>query len=137
MDRKDTPSRILSIVGTVMVWIPIFAPVVFGFASLVMDGIYRFDYLMPAELGILAFIGGALLLWGAIRAKSRQAIIAWGLGIAVGSIAILNVFGDVAPGSWKWALAVGLLITYSAAIVATGVGGVLLWRYLSREQPLQ
>ena len=133
MEKKDTLSKILAIVGTVLVWIPILAPVVFGFVSLGMDGIYRFDYLMPAELGILAFVGGALLLWGAIRAKSRQGIIAWGLGIAAGSIAVLMAFGDVEPGSLEWAIVVGLLIAYSLAIVVMGVGGVLLWRDLFKK----
>jgi hypothetical protein len=133
MEKKDTLSKILAIVGTVLVWIPILAPVVFGFVSLGMDGIYRFDYLMPAELGILAFVGGALLLWGAIRAKSRQGIVAWGLGIAAGSIFILNAFGDVEPGSLRWAIAIGLLTTYSLAIVVMGVGGILLWRDLFKK----
>ncbi len=129
MEKKDTLSKILAMVGTVLVWIPILAPVIFGFVSLVMDGIYRFDYLMPAELGILAFLGGALLLWGAIRAKSQQGIVAWGLGIAAGSIIILNAFGDLGPDS----LMLGLLITYSLAIVVMGVGGILLWRELSKK----
>lgn len=133
MGKKNTLSKILSIVGTVLVWIPILAPVIFGFVSLIMDGIYRFDYLMPAELGILAFVGGALLLWGAIRAKSRKGIIAWALGIAAGSIFIMNTFGDVEPGSLRWAIVVGLLITYSLAIVLMGVGGILLWRDLFKK----
>jgi RsiW-degrading membrane proteinase PrsW (M82 family) len=98
-----------------------------------MDGIYRIDYLMPAELGILVFVGGALLLWAAIRAKSRQGIITWGLGIAAVSIVILNSFGDVVPGSLEWAIVVGLLIAYSLAIVVMGVGGVLLWRVLFKK----
>jgi hypothetical protein len=133
MEKKDTLSKILAIVGTVLVWIPILAPVVFVFVSLGMDGIYRFDYLMPAELGILVFVGGALLLWAAIRAKSQRGIIAWGLGIAAGSIAVLMAFGDVEPGSLEWAIVVGLLIAYSLAIVVMGVGGVLLWRDLFKK----
>lgn len=133
MEKKDTLSKILAIVGTVLVWIPILAPVVFGFVSLGMDGIYRFDYLMPAELGILAFVGGVLLLWAAIRAKARRGIIAWGLGIAAGSMAVLMAFGDVQPGSLEWAIVVGLLIAYSLAIVVMGVGGVLLWRDLFKK----
>ena len=133
MEKKDTLSKILAIVGTVLVWIPILAPVVFGFVSLGMDGIYRFDYLMPAELGIFAFVGGAMLLWVAIRAKSRQGIIAWGLGIAAGTIAVLMTFGDVEPGSLEWAIVVGLLIAYSLVIVVMGVGGILLWRDLLKR----
>jgi len=133
MEKKATLSKILAIVGTVLVWIPIVAPVVFGFVSLGMDGIYRFDYLMPAELGILAFVGGALLLWAAIRARSRQGITAWGLGIAAGSIAVLMAFGDVEPGSFEWAIVIGLLSTYSLAIVVMGIGGVWLCRDLFKK----
>lgn len=133
METKGTLSKILAIVGTVLVWFPILAPVVLGFISLVADGIYRLDYLMPAELGILVFVGGALLLWGAIRTRLRRGIIAWGFGLAAGSIAILISFGDVEPGSLEWAIAVGLLITYTLAIVVMGVGGILLWRDLFKK----
>ena len=133
MEKKDTLSKILAIIGTVLIWIPILAPVVFGFVSLGMDGIYRFDYLMPAELGIVVFVGGALLLWAALRAKSRRGIIAWGIGIAAGSITVLNAIGDVESGSLELAIVVGLLIAYSLAIVAMGVGGVLLWMDLFKK----
>ena len=133
METKGTLSKILAIVGTVLVWFPILAPVVLGFISLVADGIYRLDYLMPAELGILVFVGGALLLWDAIRTRLRRGIIAWGFGLAAGSIAILISFGDVEPGSLEWAIAVGLLITYTLAIVVMGVGGILLWRNLFKK----
>ena len=128
MEKKDTFSKILAILGTVLVWIPVIAPVVFGFVSLGMDGVYRFDYLMPAELGILAFVGGALLFWAALRAKLQRGIVAWGLGIAAGSIAILMSLGDVEPGSLEWAIVIGLLIAYSLSIVVMGIGGILLWR---------
>ena len=133
METKGTLSKILAIVGTVLVWFPILAPVVLGFISLVADGIYRLDYLMPAELGILVFVGGALLLWGAIRTRLRRGIIAWGFSLAAGSIAILISFGDVELGSLEWAIAVGLLITYTLAIVVMGVGGILLWRDLFKK----
>ena len=72
MEKRDTLSKILAIIGTVLVWIPILAPVALGFISLGMDGFYRLDYLMPAELGILVFVGGALLLWAAIRSRKRH-----------------------------------------------------------------
>ena len=130
MEKKDVLSKIFVIVGTVLVWFPILAPVVLGFVSLGMDGIYRFDYLMPAELGIFVFAGGVLLIWGAIRTRIRQRIIAWGLGLAAGSIAVLMAFGDVEPGSLEWGIVVGLLATYSMAIVGMGIGGLLLWKDL-------
>ena len=133
MEKKDTLSKILAIVGTVLVWFPILAPLVLGFISLGMDGVYRLDYLMPAELGILVFAGGALLIWGALRTGLRQRIILWGFGLAAASIAILMALGDVMPGSLEWAIAIGLLITYSLSIMIMGVGGILLWRDVSKQ----
>ena len=133
MEKKDRLSKILAVVGTVLVWFPILAPLVLGFISLGMDGIYRFDYLMPAELGILVFAGGATLIWGAMRTGYRRRIIFWGFGLAAGSIAILMAFGDVEPGSLEWAIAIGLLVTYALAIMIMGVGGILLWRDLFKK----
>jgi len=75
---------------------------------------------------MLVFAGGALLLLGALRAGTWLVIIAPGIVIAAGSISILNTFGDVEPGSMRWKIAMGLLITYLLATVVTGVGGVLL-----------
>jgi len=134
VDKTGVLSKILTVVGTILVLFPILAPLVLGFISLGVDGIYRLDYLMPAELGILVFVGGALLLWGALRIRLRQGQIAWGFGLAVGSIAILVSFGDVEPGSLKWAIAVGLLVTYTLAIMLMGVGGILLWRDLFKKK---
>jgi hypothetical protein len=128
MEKKDMLAKILSIIGTVLVWIPILAPVFFGIAALAAEGTFRFDYLMPAEFGMLVFAGGALLLWGALRAGAWLVIIAPGIVIAAGAISILNTFGDVEPGSMRWKIVMGLLITYTLATVVTGVGGILLVR---------
>jgi len=130
VDKKGVLSKILTVVGTVLVWFPVLAPLLLGFISLGTHGIYRLDYLMPAELGILVFVGGALLLWGTLRTGLRRGIIVWGFGLAAGSITILMSFGDVVPGGLEWAIVVGLLITYTLAIMVMGTGGILLWRDL-------
>ena len=137
MQKKDRLSKILAILGTALVWLPVLAPVILGFLSLGMDGIYRFDYLMPAELGIVVFAGGAALLWAALRTGLRRKIIAWGFGLAAGSIAILMAFGDVVPGSLEWGIVIGLLATYSIAIVVMGIGGTLLCKDLFGKTGLQ
>ena len=133
MEKKDALAKGPAMIGTVLVWIPVLAPVILGFISLAMDGIYRFDYLMPAELGIMVFIGGALLLWGAFRARSRQGIVIWAFSIAAIAVIVLITFGDVVPGSWEWMVVIGLLISYSLAIVAMGIGGIFLLRDLASK----
>ena len=130
MEKKKTLSKILTVAGTVLVWLPLLAPFIFGFVSLSMDGIYRYDFLMPAELGIMVFVGGALLLWAANRTLLRRKIIGWGLAAAAVSMAVLFALGDVETTGWEFVVAIGLLVTYSLGILVMGIGGVLLWREL-------
>jgi len=133
--KNDTLSKILAVAGTALVWFPILAPLALGFVSLGMDGIYRLDYLMPAELGVLVFLGGATLIWAAVRSGYRRGILFWGLGLAAASIALLMALGDVVPGSLEWALAIGLLATYTLGILVMGTGGISLWRHLFKGRP--
>jgi hypothetical protein len=133
MEKKDSLSKTLTIIGTILVWLPIAAPFIFGFISLSMDGIYLFDYLMPAEFGFLAFAGGVLLLWAAIRTRSRMGIIAWGFGIAIVALAVIMQIGGVMPDTLEYVLVIGLLVVNTLAMVLMGIGGALLWRDLFRK----
>ncbi|HEX6384498.1 MAG TPA: hypothetical protein VF177_07500, partial [Anaerolineae bacterium] len=65
MEKKGILTRILAIVGTVLVWLPILAPVMFSMAAIIEERVFRFDYLMPAELFPVALVGGGLLIWAA------------------------------------------------------------------------
>ena len=102
------------------------------------EGMFRFDYLMPAELFPVALSGGGLLLWAALRARTRRKLIPWGLGCAVGllvggqglAFATGLASGEIEPVGWWWALVLGAIISYALALVAIGVGGVLLLRDL-------
>ena len=84
--EKGIITKILTIAGTALVWFPILAPVLLSVAVIFSNQIFRFDYLMPAELFPVALAGGGLLIWAAIRARSRLALVGWGLGIAVGML---------------------------------------------------
>jgi hypothetical protein len=134
MEKKDTLSRILAIAGSVLVWIPILAPVFFAVVRLVQARRFQFDYLMPAELFPAVLLGGCLLLWSAWRARSHRKLISMSLTLAVvlvvGSQALAVVTGlasgAIEPVGWPWALVVALLAGFWLAVVALGVGGILL-----------
>ncbi len=138
MERKDVLTRILAIVGTVLAWFPILAPVLLSAATMAQGRMFRFDYLMPAELFPVALVGGCLLVWATLRARSRLNLIGWGLGIAVGSLvggqglAVVTglASGETEPAGWQWALVLASIVAYSLALVAMGVGGLLLLRDL-------
>ncbi len=142
MENKGALMKGLAITGTVLVWLPILAPIFFALILFIQRQIFRFDYLMPAELGLFAFGGGILLLVAAIIAHARRGVIAWGLGIAfimiVGGQALAVVTGladgSTAIGGWQWALVLGSLILYTLAIVDVGVGGILLLRDLFKPR---
>lgn len=144
MENKGVFTKTLAVVGTIFVWLPILAPILIAVISLIADGVFRFDYLMPAELGLFAFGGGILLLIAAIRMRSHVKLIGWGLGAAlvmiVGGQALAVVTGladgSTAIGGWQWMLVLGSLIAYTVAVVAIGVGGVLMVRELFKPGQL-
>lgn len=136
MQKRDGLSKGLAIAGTVLVWFPILATL--GFSGL--RGFTRLDWLMPAELFPAVAAGAALLLWASIRAHSRRALVAWGIGIAavsiVGGMLITSVSG-LASGAVEpeearlaWGAALAMIGLYTASIVELGVSGALMLRDL-------
>ena len=144
MENKGTLTKILAIAGTVLVWLPILAPIVFSLIRFIQRRVFQFDYLMPAELGLFAFGGGILLLVAAIRTHSHMKLIGWGLGIALvmilggQALAVVTGLADGSTeiGGWQWVLVLGSLILYTLAIVDVGIGGILLLRDLFKPQQL-
>lgn len=138
MEKRRVLTRVLAVVGTVLVWFPLLATVTTSVVGSVGDRVFRFDYLMPAELFPAAFVGGGLLMWAAMRARSRRGLIGWGLGVAVGllvggqALAVVTglASGETEPVGWLWALVIALIAIYALALVEIGVAGVLLLRDL-------
>ena len=138
MEKKDAFTKILAIGGTILVLLPILLPLVFSIISILSDGIFRFDYLMPVELFPIAFVGGGLLTWAALRARSYRKLIGWGLGTAIGLLVGSQVLavvtglatGETKPGGLWWAIVVGALAVYSISLLIIGIGGGLLLRDL-------
>lgn len=137
MENRNVLSKTLAVVGTVLVWLPIVAPLLFSL-RFVGAPFFRLDYLMPAELFPLVLVGGGLLLWAAIRARWRRALIGGALGAAVGLLVAGQVLalvtglasGETEPTGWPWALVMGSIVAYILAVIIIGVGGALLLRDL-------
>jgi hypothetical protein len=134
MEKKGVLTKILAIAGTVLVWFPILTPILFSVVAFLAERMFRFDYLMPAELFPAALAGGALLLWAALRARARQRLIGWGLGSAIGllvggqGLAVVTglASGETAPAGWMMVAVLGAIIAYALALIVIGVGGALL-----------
>lgn len=136
-------TKTLAVVGTALVWLPIVTPFLLSAVRLIQARRFRFDYLAPAELFPAVLVGGGLLLWAALRARSRRGLIAWALGGAVaflaasmGLAAVSGMASGAIEASGPWfVLGLAGLIAYCLATVVLGVGGVLLLRDLFRRRP--
>jgi hypothetical protein len=135
--HKDVLTKILAVAGTVLVWVPILAPVLLSVFTLLTHSVFHFDFLMPGELFPVVIVGGGLLVWAAQRACSRRKQIGWSLGIAVGTLVgsqALAIITRVASGATESDAVLGVVIAvfsvYILAVIATGVGGGLLIRDL-------
>jgi hypothetical protein len=143
MEKKSLFTMILAAAGTALVWFPFLALVLLSLFSLIEDRIFRFDYLIPAELFPVVVVGGGLLIWAAVRSKSHRRIIGWGMGTAVGILIFGQVFavltglasGEREAAGFIWMLVVASLVIYVLAVIFTGIGGILLLRDLA--QPAQ
>lgn len=138
MKPTNRLTKFLAISGTILVGLPVVAPIVFSLIRLVQGGSFMFDYLMPAELALLVLVGAGLLIWAAIRAHSRVRLFAWSLGAAVltlvGSQALAVVSGlahGTTPESSPWMVVVlSVLIAYDLLVLLLFITGFLLCRDL-------
>ncbi len=144
MENKNTFTRILAVGGTVLLGLPLVAPLIFSLLLLARSGIFRFDYLMPAELFPLVLIGGGLLIWASVRARRRVNLIGGSMAAAfallIGS-QLVAMFSGLASGAIEpagpwWVVSLGGILLYELALVAVFIGGVFLLRDLFRPAPL-
>ncbi len=127
-------TRFLVAAGVLLTWFPLVSPVLMGFFSLLGGSGFRFDYLMPAELFLLALAGGLLLLWASVRTGTRRVWIGGGLLLAVAMLVVGQLIasysgladGRIPPTGLWWALVVTSLALYVVGLLIVGIGGVLL-----------
>ncbi|MGI6164164.1 MAG: hypothetical protein ACOYEQ_09615 [Bacillota bacterium] len=138
MENKGVLTKVLAWAGTMLVWIPILFTVITSVVGTISSRMFRFDYLMPAELFPLALAGGLSLFWASRRAHSQQRLIGWGLLAAVlflvGGQAFAVVTGlasgAIEPTGWPMAVALSSITLYSLAVIELCISGVLLLRSL-------
>ncbi len=146
MRIKAIVSRILALLGTLLVWFPVLAPLL-GMLEYVRrppdyEGPFNFDYLIPAELFPMALLGGVLLILAELLAGQKghlhRRLIFWGIGIALAMlaggqfVAIVSglASGATQPPSFWWDVVLSALAFYVLGLMVMGIGGMLLLRDL-------
>jgi len=138
MKKNNVLTHILGWVGTVLVSLPIFAPILFTVLAFLHGGGLHFDYLMPAELFMFILTGGMVLIWAALRKQLYSKQLIWGVVAAIAALAgsqSLAVASGLASGAREasgvwWISVLALLGIYICACVWIWVHGVRLLRSL-------
>lgn len=142
MGKRDGLTRFLAVTGTVLVWLPLLAPVFFSLLRLLERARLMFDYLMPAELFPVELLGGILLTVAAFMAGSRKKLIGWSLAAAIlflvggQGLAVLTglASGRTDPNGWQLSVVMFTLVLFILALVMLGIGGCLLIKDLSKRK---
>ncbi|HSQ18022.1 MAG TPA: hypothetical protein VLM83_10005, partial [Anaerolineales bacterium] len=72
MKTTNTLTKVLAISGTLLVWLTVLSPFLLWLSFSAWRGSFStryFDYLLPAELFLVALVGGLLLVWAALRTR--------------------------------------------------------------------
>ncbi len=137
--------RIMAVLGTVLVALPVLAPLVLGVASLATGGGLRIDWLMPAELFPMVSVGVLMLLAASWMSSKRR----W--WFTAGAVAMLiTMFGGQAiavwtgladgsrePTGWPWVLVTAMIGLYALLVAGMAVEGGLLSQDLFRRSDKQ
>jgi hypothetical protein len=126
----------LAIVGDVLMWLPLAAPVILGLLRLAGGESFLLDYLMPGEVFPVALVGMILLLWAAIARRTLRTAI--GATIAASFVGLIGcqlvaevtglASGAIGPTGWQWITVMSLLGLYILALAVLGVLGIMLVR---------
>jgi hypothetical protein len=123
-----------SVIGTILLWIPIALTIVTSIVGSIFAGKLLMDYLMPAELFFLVLAGWILLIIGSLLSGR------WKIPVVVtGAATLVLLFGaqmiavvsglasGVIPADGMiWYLVLGMLILYDLLVIVLGILGIRL-----------
>lgn len=141
MKSKSFLTKVLTLIGLFFVWIPIIFPVIISVIKLIVSGRFRFDFLMPAEMFPIIFIGATILLWSSKRTGYYKKHIGLGLLSAVvflvgaQGLAVLTglASGAIELKGWPFVLVIATIIIYNFAVIEIGVVGLYLIKKINSD----
>jgi hypothetical protein len=134
MERSKFWTKVIATCGSVLIWLPLAAPLVLGLIVTITDGKFIFDYLMPGEMFPVLFVGAGLAIWAALRTKQYVKGISWSVGAAIlfllasqGTAMLTGLAnGQVSADGWQWVLTLSIYICFLLASVTLGIFSLLL-----------
>lgn len=140
INKKSKFTKVIAVIGTILIWLPIFFTIITGFVGSIAYKKFMFDYLIPAEMFPLILCGTLLLLWTSVRCGIYKRRIIWTLVFMIASIVACQgaaVITGLASGrteaeGWPLFFVMLLLVLYIAAVITQGIFGILLFKKLKQ-----
>jgi Na+/glutamate symporter len=138
VENRQGLTKGLAIAGTALLWLP-FAAMLATTTGSIPGTVGWFAFLAVGAMDLfpVVLLGGCLLIWAAVLARSHRRAIGWGLAAPVASIVAGVVWSPTVPGSgWPSAITVGLIVAYWLGVILAGLAGLSLARALvTRHRP--
>ncbi|MDC7229890.1 MAG: hypothetical protein PQJ48_06240 [Sphaerochaetaceae bacterium] len=117
--RERSPSAILMVVGTGILLLLLFSPVLLALLSLIVSGEFFFDYLLTAELGLVACVGALSLTIGTMARRIPATLLFIFLPVMLVTLFILMALSDPSPF-----FAGFMLILYNLSLIGLAFHGI-------------
>jgi hypothetical protein len=141
MKDKIILKKILAIAGTVIVLVPFAFMIITSIVGSIQMGMFRMDYLIPAEMAPLILLGALMIFWAALLSKYYLKLIISTMAAAViflvSSMAIASISGlasgAMEPRGLVWGIVVAALILYVITTAGIGVEGIFIIKKLFKK----
>ena len=133
MPKRQGFTRVLAIIGTVLLWLPVILVVVLTVGGVPKEvGWLPFSAVGAMDMFPVVVLGGGVLLWAALRARSHRKVLGLSLAAPVGSIVFGVVWSQPVPtGVWVLLVTMALIVLYWIGLLIAAVSGISLVRSLS------
>lgn len=117
--RERSLSAILMVVGTAILLVLLLSPVLLAVFFLLASGEFLFDYLLTAELGLVACVGALSLTIGTMARRIPAMLLFIFLPVMLVTLFILMVLSDPSP-----LFAGFILILYNLSLIGLAFHGI-------------
>lgn len=117
--RERSPSAILMVVGTAILLVLLLSPVLLAVFFLLASGEFLFDYLLTAELGLVACVGALSLTIGTMARRIPATLLFIFLPVMLVTLFILMALSDPSP-----LFAGFMLILYNLSLIGLAFHGI-------------
>jgi hypothetical protein len=117
--RERSLSAILMVVGTAILLVLLFSPVLLSVIFLLTSGEFLFDYLLTAELGLVACVGALSLTIGTMARRIPAMLLFIFLPLMLVTLFILMALSDPSP-----LFAGFILILYNLSLIGLAFHGI-------------